>query len=215
MKYEDYIDISYPLDESIAIYPGNPAFGIERVQDISRGDSTNVSRIIMGTHTGTHIDAPAHFIFGGNTIDQIPLDRINGNARVVDAMGCRDIDADLLCGIDIESDDIILFRTDNSNNWECDRILDDYVTLTYEAAEYLSKKRIKMVGIDYLTVERPRNRRIDGKSVHRTLLTSGIMIVEAVKLGNVDVGIYDFFCFPLRIIGLDGCPVRCALRRTI
>ena len=79
------IDISWPLTPEMAIYPGNPPFEIERVQDIKKGDSANVSKIIMGSHTGTHIDAPAHFIQGGATIDQIPLEQMNGPALLLDA----------------------------------------------------------------------------------------------------------------------------------
>ena len=211
MKPLGYIDISYPIDNDIAIYPGNPAFDLERVQDIDCGDSVRISMITMGSHTGTHIDAPSHFIENGENLDTIPLERMNGKATVVDATNISDIDVELLQSIDIDRDSILLFKTNNSVVWECDRVLNDYVTLTYEAADYLAEKKIKLVGIDYLTVERPRSKRIDGYSVHRSLLRNGILICEALKLKDISAGEYEFICLPLKIKGVDGCPTRCAL----
>lgn len=205
------IDISWPLVPGMAIYPGNPDFKTEPVQDIRNGDSANVSRIVMGSHTGTHIDAPSHFIPGGATLDQIPLERMNGRAKVLDATGHGDIGVDLLSGAGLERGDIVLFRTDNSLAWACDSIPDDYVTLTYEAADYIAGAGVKLVGIDYLTIERPKSKRIPGKSVHKTLLGSGILICEGLRLKDVSPGEYEFRCLPLNIIGLDGCPARCVL----
>lgn len=212
MKPLGYIDISYPIDNDIAIYPGNPAFDLERVQDIDCGDSVRISMISMGSHTGTHIDAPSHFIENGENLDTIPLERMNGKATVVDATNISDIDVELLQSIDIDRDSILLFKTNNSVVWECDSILNDYVTLTYEAADYLAEKKIKLVGIDYLTVERPRSKRIEGKSVHRSLLGNEILICEALKLKDISAGEYEFICLPLKIRGTDGSPVRCVLR---
>ena len=206
------IDISFPIDEHIAIYPSNPGFEVRRVQDMDNGDGANVSAISMGSHTGTHVDVPSHFIHGGETLDQIPLEKMCGRAKVIDATGIDDITAEFLKKIEICKDDILLFRTDNSNNWSCDRILDDYITLAYDAAEYLVDRGVKLVGIDYLTIERPRSKRIEGKSVHETLLGNGILICEALNIAGVCGGEYEFFCIPLCIKGLDGCPVRCVLR---
>ncbi len=206
-----YIDISFPLDNNIAIYPGNPPFCIELVQDIDCGDSSNVSRIMMGSHTGTHIDAPSHFFADGLKIDDLSLERMNGRAKLVDATGINAIDSIFLESVSIEADDIILFKTDNSLRWTCDNIFDEYVTLTYDAADYLSKKGIKLVGIDYLSIETPRIRRMAGKSIHKTLLKNGILICEALRLKNVSAGEYYFHCLPLCIRGADGCPVRACL----
>ena len=207
-----FIDISYPIVPQMAIYPGNPDFHVEKILDIEKGDSANVSLVSMGSHTGTHIDAPAHFIKDGSTIDQISLERMNGRAKVIDATGRDEIDVDLLQNIDIEEDDILLFSTDNSLRWSCDRVLDEYVTFTYDAADYLSRQNIKLIGLDYLTVEIPRRYRVTGKSVHRSLLERNIIICEALSLKGVVQGTYDFFCFPLKISELDGCPVRACLK---
>lgn len=211
----EWIDISYPIKPEMVIYPGNPIVEIERVQDIYKGDNATVSRISLGSHTGTHIDAPAHFIRGGATLDQISLDRINGKAKVFDVTGHCDIDIEIVSKLPIGIDDIILFKTDNSVNWNCNRILDDYVTLTYEAAQYLAERSIKLVGVDYLTIERPRNKRISGKSVHEILLGNGVLIAESLNLENTDSGIYSFICLPLNIEGTDGCPARCVVIKEV
>lgn len=205
------IDISYPIDSDIAIYPGNPAFRMNEVMNRKSGDSANVSEIVIGTHTGTHIDAPSHFIEGGMTVDEIPLERLSGKAKVFDAMGRTVIGDDFLSRCDIGADDILLFKTDTSKSWNCDSIMEEYTTLTYKAADYLVDRRVKLVGIDYLTIERPRGKREDGKSVHMILLENNILICEALNLRDVLPGEYSFYCFPLILRGADGCPVRAVL----
>lgn len=205
------IDISYPIKKNMAIYPGNPSFSIRRVQALEAGDGADVSEIVIGTHTGTHIDTPAHFIEGGETMDKITLDRMNGKAKIYDVTGHDDIDEDMLEKADICNGDIVLFKTDNSDYWECDTILENYVTLTYDGAEYLARLGVKLIGIDYLTIERPRDKRIQGKSIHKTLLENGIIICEGLRLKEVSASQYVFRCLPLNIIGADGCPVRAVL----
>ncbi|MCR5688353.1 MAG: cyclase family protein [Lachnospiraceae bacterium] len=207
-----FYDISYPMSSKMAIYPNNPAFTVKRVSDTDKGDAANVSEIIMGSHTGTHIDAPVHFMPEGESLDAVDLGRMNGRAKVFDVTGYSEIGRDLLESRVIREDDIVLFKTDNSLNWECDSILSDYVTLTYDAADHLAGQGVKLVGIDYLTVERPRSKREPERSVHRSLLGNGILIAEGLKLRDVQEGEYEFFCLPLNIKGLDGCPVRCVLR---
>lgn len=205
------IDVSYPYSGTMAIYPGNPEFMIERVQDLQKGDSANVSRLTLGTHAGTHIDAPSHFIQGAKTIDQIPLDAMNGEAKLFDVQGHPEITKELLAQYEIQTGDIILLKTDNSGVFHGDVVLSDYVTLDYEAAAYLAERRPRMVCIDYMTIERPKARRTAGKSVHSILLSEGILIGEALKLADVNEGTYQFYCFPLNVVGADGVPVRMAL----
>lgn len=205
------IDISWPLVQGMAIYPGNPDFKTELVQDIQKGDSANVSRIVMGSHTGTHIDAPSHFIRDGRTVDQLPLSDLNGDALVVDATGQEDIGVSFLTEKNIEDVGIILFKTGSSVRYAGKNVLDGYTTLTYEAAEYLVKLGVRMIGIDYMTIERPQGMRESGKSVHRILLGSDVLILEALKLNDVMEGTYRLHCFPLNLVGADGSPVRCIL----
>lgn len=204
-------DISYPYQESMAIYPGNPGFSFKQVQDLDNGDNVNISTIFMGSHTGTHIDSPSHFISNGKTIDQISLEAMNGVAKLFDLRGNDDITKDLLVQRDINAEDIIIFKTNNSDVFHADTILTDYVTLDYEAAEYLVNKKIKMVCIDYMTIERPRRKRISGKSVHYILLSNEVLIAETLNLKEVGEGSYQLHCFPINIVGSDGVPVRIAV----
>ncbi len=139
-----FIDISYPLDSNMVIYPGNPGLEIRHVLDMEKSDSANVSLVSLGSHTGTHIDAPAHFIPGGSTIDEIPLDMMCGRAKVIDVTGVGDIEQEIIRNIGLNEEDIVLFKTDTSLNWSCDRIMDDYVTLSYDASEWLAKSRLSL-----------------------------------------------------------------------
>ena len=207
------IDVSYPYTENMAIYPNNPEFVLKRVQDLERGDSANVSSITIGTHTGTHMDAPSHFIAEGKTIDQLPLEAMTGVAKLLDLLGNEEITRDVLMKYDIEANDIIILKTDNSKVFHGDIILADYVTLDYMAAEYLVEKKIKMVCIDYMTIERPRAKRVVGKNIHDILLSKEILIAEALDLASVTEGTYQLFCFPINIVGADGVPTRIVLSK--
>ena len=210
MKNDKYIDISFPFYDGIAIYPNNPQYTCQRISDMQNGDSCNVSQITLGTHTGTHLDAPLHFIKDGMTIDEIPLEQINGKAKVLDIEE-QVITSTCLSRYLIEKDDIILFRTSNSSVYEGNKVLDVYVTLDYGAAQYLVEKEVKMVGIDYMTIERPKAMREQGKSIHRILLGEGIPVLETLDLRKVSEGEYTLFCFPLKLVGCDGSPVRAVL----
>lgn len=207
-----YIDVTFPYYKDMAIYPNNPEFRIKRVLDIKKGCGANVSLISMGSHTGTHIDAPSHSIEGGKAIDQLELEEMNGVAKLLDLREHGEITKQLLEKYDIHQGDIIILKTDNSEIFHCDIVLNNYVTLDYEAAEYLAVKRIKMIGIDYMTIERPREKRVYGKSIHEILLSRGVLIAETMKLDCVEEGEYQFFCFPLNIVGTDGAPVRIVLK---
>lgn len=207
------IDISFPIMQGMAIYPGNPEFIFQRKLSLDEGDSANVSTICMGTHLGTHVDAPFHVIDNGKTIDEIPLESLNGNAIVLDLRGIDEINKKVLVSRGIKKGDIVLLKTNNSDCYLGRNVLDDYVSLTYDAAAYLAELEIKMVGIDYMTIERPRERRIKEKSIHRELLEAGINIIEGIDLRNVSCGQYHLHCFPLPIQGADGSPVRAVLEK--
>lgn len=210
MENREYIDISFPYYEGMAIYPNNPQYLCQKVSDMQNGDSCNVSRITLGTHTGTHIDAPAHFVQDGMTIDSLPLEQVNGKAKVL-RIKEEVITKECLEKYGIERDDILIFRTSNSDVFEGIRVLDAYVTLDYEGAQYLVDKKVRMIGIDYMTIERPRNLRESGKSVHTILLGNKIPILETLDLRGVEEGEYTLMCLPLKLQGSDGSPVRAVL----
>ncbi len=210
---KQWIDVSFPYYEGMAIYLGNPSYEREVVQDVSRGDSATVSKITMGTHTGTHIDAPLHVFKDGKSVDQIPLERMNGRARVVDLRGIGEISVERLGAERLCRDDIVLMKTDNSERYQGTQVLSDYVTLTYEAAEYFVEIGVKMVGIDYMTIERPRGKRMEGKSIHRILLGADVVIAEGLDFRSAGAGVYEMICLPLCLKGADGAPTRMLLRK--
>lgn len=208
---QQWIDISFPYYEGMAIYPGNPPYQRTVVQDVSKGDSATVSQIVMGTHTGTHIDAPLHVFKDGKSVDQIPLERLNGRARLLDLRGIEQIGVEQLKNAKLCADEIVLLKTDNTERFQGIHVLSDYTTLTYDAAEYLANIGIKMVGIDYMTIERPKGKRITGKSIHKILLGADIIIAEGLDVRHADAGVYEMFCFPLCLKGADGASTKAVL----
>jgi len=213
MRNKEFIDISFPYFDDMAIYPNNPQYCCRKISDLQRGDSCNVSEIAVGTHTGTHLDAPSHFIKNGITIDRLPLEQINGKAKVL-RIEENVITKECLKKYEIGKDDIIIFRTSNSDVFNGSKVLESYVTLDYEGAQYLVDQGVRMIGIDYMTIERPRALREQEKSVHKIILGAGIPILEMLDLRNVEEGEYMLFCFPLKLVGADGSPMRAVMTRS-
>lgn len=201
-------DISVPLSPDMHVYPGDPAVDIQQTSRLADGDVANVSFLRFGSHTGTHVDAPAHFIENGMTVDAIPLNLLIGRVHVVD-VGSTVIDRESLTGVDLADDMRVIFKTRNSYVWGEPEFVRDFVYLTADAARYLVENGIKVVGIDYLSVEKYN---FDTPDVHRTLLGSGAVIIEGLNLSDVEPGHYELICLPLKIEGGDGAPARVVLR---
>src|SRR5262249_13145390 len=146
------IDISVPLDASLASYPGNTAFSLEAVKRIARGDSSNVSTIRMSAHCGTHVDAPRHFLDGGGDADGLPLEMLIGRTRVIEITSRTGITAEELAASDLSEDIRVLIRTSNSRLWGDPEFHKDYVGVTESGAKHLVDHGIKLVGVDYLSV---------------------------------------------------------------
>lgn len=194
----DWIDISAPLRKGIPQWPGDPLFETFLVADISKGDDANVTAFSMCAHTGTHLDAPRHYFDGGVSVDEAPLEILNGPARVLT------LDTDF---IGMER---VLFRTGNSQSaWWREPFRNDFDALTPQLAERLVAAGVKLVGIDYLSVGRNDE---DGAAVHRILLGAGVWLLEGLDLCDVVCGDYDLTCLPLRLEGADGAPARALLR---
>ena len=201
-------DISVPLSPAMHVYPGDPAVDIQRTMKIADGDVANVSFLHFGTHTGTHVDAPAHFIDGAMTVDAIPLNMLIGRAHVIEITSTT-ISREVLSEFDLTDDMRVIFKTRNSYAWREPEFVRDFVHLTADAAEHLGENGIKVVGIDYLSVEKYN---FVNPDVHRTLLGSGAVIIEGLNLSEVDPGNYELICLPLKIEGGDGAPARVVLR---
>lgn len=201
------IDITLELHPGMVVYPGDPPFRRGAAQSISAGDSCNLSLLSLGTHTGTHADAPRHLLEEGKGIDQLPLDYFMGKAKVFDLRGRSRIMADDLRPLPIRRGDIVLLRTSNSDThhqeWR-----EEYVALALDAAEYLSEKAIRTLGIDGLSIEPPESHNLQ---VHQMLLAAGIVILEGLDLARVVPGEYWLCAPPLKIRDGDGAPLRAVL----
>ena len=200
------IDITRKLTSELYVYPGDPAFRTHEICSTDSGDICTVSEICLGTHSGTHIDAPSHFITGGRSVSSYSLNELCGRAKVFEV--CKyEIGTDDIAGLQIEQNDIILFKT--LNKVFDGRIpLNRHSYLSDEAALFLADKKIKLAGIDYITVD---NEASNNYPAHKILLGSGIPILENIDLSSVSPGIYNLYCFPLFTDAIDAAPVRAAL----
>jgi arylformamidase len=191
-------------------WPEDPPFLIEKYRDMAGGDPCNVSFLRMGSHTGTHMDAPVHFIESGKSIDEMPLEATVGPAKVIEIRDAESIKTKELRAHSIQKGDRILFKTKNSEEcWRSNSFFEDFVYVSYEAALYLAECKIQTVGVDYLSVGGFRK---DGVETHRSLLEAGIWIIEGLNLSGIRSGIYELVCLPLKIEKGDGAPARAAIR---
>ncbi|MDP9177617.1 MAG: cyclase family protein [Gemmatimonadota bacterium] len=202
-------DISTPVQTGGVVYPGNPEITIEAQQAMSRGAGANVSSVSLGSHTGTHVDAAKHFFDDGQTIDRIPLDRLIGRAILI-AFGddLMSIGAEDLERHEIGSHTRVLLKTRNSSLLKRPEFVKDYTYLAPDGAEYLVRRGVELVGIDYYSIEQFHS---GHHRTHLTLLEKSVVIVEGLDLSEPPPGEYELICLPLRLAGLDGAPARAVL----
>jgi arylformamidase len=207
----DWIDISVALDAGTPHWPGNTPYEVAKDHDMAKGDHDNVSRISMGVHTGTHMDAPLHFLPAGAAIDSMPFRATVGRARVIEIENQETITVPELQTHDLEPDERLLFKTKNSSrDWPRQEFLTDFVYIPHETAEFLAERKIQTVGVDYLSVGGFKK---DGAQTHAALLSAGIWIIEGLNLAGVAPGHYDLVCLPLRLAGIEAAPARAIIRR--
>lgn len=207
-------DITTPLNQRVPIYPGDPDLQIQDWRTLANGDQANVSMLHFGAHTGTHVDAPAHFIEGAPRVDSLSLDTLIGEAVVIDVPSERkSIDESLVrehCGVGTIR---VLFRTRNSALWKTHgrSFQQDYTYLELTAAQLLAESGVRLVGIDYLSIEEFGN---SSHETHLALLSKGVIILEGLNLIDVPAGKYELICLPLRLSDGkgDGAPARVVLR---
>jgi arylformamidase len=207
-------DVSVPLSNALPTYPGDPGIQIHDWSKLANGDGANVSTLSFGAHTGTHVDAPAHFLEGARMVESLALDTLIGEAHVVEVPeDKRVIDEDFIvtnCAADATR---ILFKTRNSAFWTGDftEFRTDFTHLDLLAAQRLVRQGVKLVGIDYLSIEKFKSK---DHETHRALLSHDVIIVEGLNLTGVPAGKYELICLPLRLrsqLG-DGAPARAVLR---
>jgi arylformamidase len=205
------IDISVPLHPGLPVWPGSYGVHISRLMEVAKGDIANVSRLDIDVHSGSHIDAPLHFLDGTDTTDDIPLEKFVGLCWVADFRGQERITAAGLEAANIPADTRrLLFKTDNSSFWKdfAQPFRTDFTALTLDGAQWVAQRGIDLVGIDCHSIQLYD----DPFDTHIVLLERKIVIVESLNLRDVAPGAYELLCLPLRVRGLEGVPVRAVLR---
>jgi arylformamidase len=197
-------DISVPLRPDMHIYPGDPAVRLERHESIADGAEANVSKLELGVHSGTHVDAPLHFIDGAAGTESLALDVLVGPVVVVDATSIGGpLDETALASLALPEAERLLLKTANSALWDRPDFSEEFVCLTGDGARYLIDRDVRLVGIDYLS--------IGDADAHRELLGAGVVAVEGLDLRAVEPGAYELVCLPLMLDGSDGAPARVVL----
>jgi len=202
-------DISVPLVNGGVVYPGNPEIRFTPQQEIAKGAGANVTSLAFGSHTGTHVDAPKHFFDDGRTVDQLALDVLMGPAVLVDvddtvmAVGKAE-----LARHELKGHTRVLIKSRNSAFVRGPKFVPDYTYLAPDGAEYLVSLGVKLVGVDYYSVEQFHS---GHHRTHRTLLERDVVIVEGLDLSMPPMGPYDLRVLPLCLVGLDGAPARAVL----
>jgi arylformamidase len=199
----EIIDISVPIRPGMVTYPGDPTVSLERVVSIADGGVVNLSRLDFGVHSGTHVDAPVHFIDGAAAAETLPLDVLIGKATVLDLTAAERLDASAFNGVDLP--ERVLMKTRNSELWERETFADEFLALTEDGARALIDRGVRLVGIDYLS--------IGDEAAHEALLGAGVVAIEGLDLRGVEPGEYQLICAPLKLVGSDGAPARTLLVR--
>ncbi len=203
-------DISLTYTEDLPTWPGDPTIQLKQISSIEDGEMANVTHLSMCAHSGTHVDAPDHFLGNGKTVESIPLELMVGPAAVVEILAEGTITAaDLISAQIPEGTKRILLKTANSEVWAAGNMVfqEDFIAPDGEAAKYLVELGVEVIGVDYLSVA-PFT---DPEPTHKTLLEAGVLIIEGLDLSGVEPGEYTLYCLPLKIGGADGAPARVLL----
>ncbi len=203
------IDITYPISKNIPKWPGSIGISITQHLQMPK-EAANLTSIEIDCHLGTHLDAPLHFVHQGKSVDQLDINTLIGNAFVAEIRGCKVITIAHLEAVVPEGCQRLLLKTDNQIYWEEKRteFEEDYSAIDAAAASWLVEKGIKLVGIDYLSIQRFH----DGPETHQVLLEAEVVIVETLNLESVTPGWYELICLPIKVMGVEGAPVRAVLR---
>lgn len=203
-------DITLTITPTLPVWPGDPPVRLTQPSHLERGDICTITRLDMGAHTGTHLDAPAHFIRGGATAESLSLDVLIGPALVVDARGRGHVTANVLETLVIPPGvQRLLLHTDNSAIWQRGEMafVEQFTAITADGAQWLVDRGIRLVGIDYLSV----GSFDDGIPTHQILLDAGVIAVEGLNLSAIEPGDYQLICLPIKLGGSDGAPCRAVL----
>lgn len=203
-------DLTLPISPSFIVWPNDPPIQMSNPLHLERGDICTTTRMNMGVHTGTHLDAPSHFILGGSHIESLDLHTLIGPALVVEALSATAVTADLLQSLNIPpGTERLLIKTSNSARWHAGEtsFYKAYVAITGDGAQWLVDHGVKLVGVDYLSVA-PFT---DLVTCHQILLGAEVIAVEGLNLHGIEPGLYQLICLPMLIEGSDGAPCRTVL----
>ncbi len=203
-----YYDITLSLSADTVRWVTAPPFELAKRRRMGKGDQNNSSALNMSVHSGTHIDAPFHFVDGGATIDELPLQLFIGPALVYAVDAERYITKEHVDNITLQGETRVLFKSRNSQLLHEPEYDPNFVAFSVEAAEALVEKGVRLVGLDYLSVAHADEQ----VPVHRAFLDHGVVLLEGIDLSAVEPGRYELMCFPMRILGSDGAPCRAVLR---
>lgn len=212
MKENAWMDVTIAITNDMVTWPGDQKVRISRSSSIGiDGAVANVTSLSLSAHTGTHIDAPLHFVADGTDIAGVQLSTLIGLARVLHIQDQQKISLNEVKKFDINRGDRLLFRTRNSEiDWKFKPFMDNYVYLASDAARYLLEIGVSCIGVDYLSVAGEEN----GTEVHQLLLNSGVTIIEGLDLRSTESGVYEMIALPMKITGSDGAPARVVLRKS-
>ena len=212
LNFSNLIDISLPLSRDMPIWPRSVGFRLIPTMRLEAGDSVNVSRLECDVHMGTHVDAPWHFLEDGATVERLPLDVLIGPAIVAYLPEVSTVTDNDLPDLTLPPrTKRLLLRTRNSELWEAGitEFRQDYVALTTDAARWVVDQGIRLIGVDYLSVQRFDD---DSPLTHQILLEAGVIILEGLNLAGVQPGAYKLICLPIRLVGAEGAPARAILQ---
>lgn len=203
-------DVSVTLHDGMIHWPGDPECHIKRVVSMDDGAVCNLTHLSLSAHTGTHMDAPRHFVADGKTMEQMPLEAVIGRCRVFE-MECEgQITVDDLKKIKLMPGQRVLFKTRNSTrSWGMKEFDKDFISIRQDAAQYLVEQKVMTVGVDYLSIGGYEK---DGVETHQIMLGAGMWVIEGLNLADIKPGYYEMICLPLKIEGADGAPCRVVLR---
>lgn len=207
----EFIDITYPVSGNLPIWPESIGYKATWHLRLEDGAANNLTSINIDCHTGTHLDAPIHFIKGGKTIDQLDLMKLIGHAEVIEIRGKKSITASDLEKVVPPNCKRLLLKTDNQEYWKknLQEFQKDFCSIDAGGAQWIVDQGIGLIGIDYLSIQRF----YDGPETHQILLLAEVVIVESLNLQYVPPGRYELICLPIKLEGLEGAPVRAILKK--
>lgn len=207
----EIVDISMPMREGMLAWPGSPGLRVTRVASLAAGDAANSSCLTLDAHLGTHIDAPLHAFDGAGAVDNVPLGALVGPAWVSATGDADRITADVLarCGLPADATRLLLKTANSSGATRRGTFDPGYAGLTLDAAEWLVERGVRLIGTDYLSVQRYE----DPRTTHEVLLRAGVVLLEGLDLSDAEPGGWELICLPLRLVGVEAAPARAILRR--